>query len=242
MNCFKWITHILLFLAVGEAYGICPQGAAALEKVLQAKMSSNDAGQIRLLDKVIQKMDDGVDLRLNSSGDLVFPNGNLALSKSALETDGAVKIVPSSNVDKIRRALSMTPDESKYISSIDPATMKRVKSQRFGRSVVCGKTKKPIKTFRREGSRGAATRLSKPSGYHTHNSVPDSITLDRHLNGQSQSDYMGLATTMSPSNTLAGNSGGFLTALCVPTGSLICLIGGAESELVLMNANWKVCK
>lgn len=143
---------------------------------------------------------------------------------------------------KMRRELAMSPEELPILKNLNHKTAKWVQSPRLGRRVLCGKTKKKSKTYRREKTNSDISKLKKPKSFGYHGKVPSPQVLDRHLSSTKSNGYMGVATTMNSSmNGFAGNSGNKRANICISPGALICIVGGAESEVVLMDSKWNVC-
>ncbi|MCO4756057.1 MAG: hypothetical protein KC478_16365, partial [Bacteriovoracaceae bacterium] len=126
-----------------------------------------------------------------------------------------------------------------YLEAIDPRTRKVMNNPAFqGLKTTCGRLSKPMRSWRRTSV--PVSRI-KPGNFSYHGGIPDSGTLNTHLR-TSNGEYMGLSTLMNPANSFAGGGGIRNVALCLAQGALVCVIGGAESELVLMDKNWSLCK
>jgi len=126
-----------------------------------------------------------------------------------------------------------------YLEAISPSSRRVMNNPAFaGLKTTCGKLSIPMRSWRRTS---VPVAKIKPGNFSYHGQIPDSATLNRHLR-TSNGEYMGLSTLMNPNNNLAGGGGIRNVALCLAQGALVCVVGGAESELVLMDKNWSVCK
>ena len=126
-----------------------------------------------------------------------------------------------------------------YLEAINPNSRAIMNNPAFsGLKTTCGRLKRPMRSWRRTNIPKAKM---KPSNFSFHGRIPDTGTLNRHLR-TSNREYMGLSTLMNPNNSFAGGGGINNIALCLARGALVCVIGGVESELVLMDKNWSVCK
>jgi hypothetical protein len=143
-------------------------------------------------------------------------------------------------VDTWRRALAMNKQEAGILNQIDKSTMQWVNNPRFKNKTLCARSKSKISVFRREQTLSELAKLKKPKNFRYHGKVPSSQVLDRHVSSSSANGYMGVATSMVKS-VVGGNGGRHIAKLCVNPGVLVCIIGGAESELVLMDSKWSSC-
>lgn len=182
-------------------------------------------------------VDGNLVLKNSPNSIMIRGNGPQVVSNVSVKASRA----SSFDLESWRRSLSMTKDEAKLFDAIDTKNISWVRNRRFKNKTLCSKTTKSIKTFRREKTSMALSKLKNPSSFHYHGKVPNEAVLDRHINNSGASAYMGLATSMD-SKVVGGNGGKFISPICINPGTLVCIVGGAESELVVMGSSWSTCR
>ncbi len=122
-----------------------------------------------------------------------------------------------------------------FIEAISPESRKVIHNTVFENTkAVCGTINQPMRTWRKGN-------LQSSSDLNGEGKIPDSETLQKHLKSSTH-DQMGFTTHMDPRLSSVGSKESDLKAICLSEGALVCVIGGPESELVLMDKNWSACQ
>lgn len=163
-------------------------------------------------------------------------------SNSSIDEVTQTRQITSNQIDQSldihRRSLSMSQSESRVLEKVDIDNARWIKNRRLGNKSLCSRTTSRMKVFRRELSNADARKLRSPKKFSYKNANEQS--LNNHMSAQSPAGYMGVATSMTRS-VQGGNGGSIIKEICIPRGAKICIIGGAESELVLMDSTWQLC-
>lgn len=129
--------------------------------------------------------------------------------------------------------------ELEFVNALDPSSTKIIKGSKFNQDILCGKTTKGMKSWRRSSQRNVSNSSAYYKGFGNVNNV-DRAALNRHYKSGKE-NYIGFGTLMDKNNGFAGGGGSFNIPLCILPGALVCVIGGAESEVILMDKNWSQC-